>query len=138
MIPAPKVYGWSSSTENPVGAEYILMEQCKGIELDKVWDKMSWDDRFEIVSTLTGYEKTFVSAKMPMIGSLYYAEDLISATPDQILDPEKSANDEKAFVVGPTTHRTFFDKQRDPVEVHRGPCNLPYLGFCNRSRLTRS
>jgi hypothetical protein len=115
-----------------------LLEQCQGVELDKVWDKMSWDDRFEIVSTLASYEEAFFSAKMPMIGSLYYAKDLPRLSPDQFLDPEKSANDKKAFVVGRTTHRTFFDKQRDSVEVHRGPCNIPYLGFRNRSRLTRS
>jgi hypothetical protein len=109
------------------------MEQCQGVELDKVWDTMSWDDRFEIVSTLAGYEKAFVSAKMPMIGSLYYAKDLFSPTPDQFLELEKSANNGKAFAVGPTTHRTFYDKQRESVEVHRGPCNLSYLGLRNRS-----
>lgn len=129
MIPALRVYGWSSSTDNPVGAEYILMEQCEGVELDKVWDGMSWDDRFEIVSTLAGYEKAFVSAEMPTIGSLYYAEDLACPTPDQFLDSKKSASDEKAFVVGPTTHRTFFDNKRDSVEVHCGPCNLLILAF---------
>ena len=133
MIPAPKVYGWSSSTDNPVGAEYILMERIKGVELDKVWDEMSWKDRYKIVTTLICYDKAFVSAKMPMIGSLYYAKDLPYLTPDQLLDPEKTADDGKAFVVGPTTHRTYFDKKRDSVDVYRGPCNLPYIGFRSRS-----
>ena len=103
------------------------MEQSQGVELESVWDELSWDDRFEIVSTLAGYEKAFVSAKMPMIGSLYYAKDLTSLTSDQFLDPRKSANDEKAFVIGPTTHRTFFDKKRGSVEVHRGPCNFTWF-----------
>ena len=105
------------------------MEQSRGVELDKVWDEMSWADRFEIVSTLAGYEKTFVSAKMTMIGSLYYAKDLSNLTPDQLLDPGKTADDGKAFAVGPTTHRTYFDKKRDSVEVHRGPCNFINSAF---------
>ena len=109
------------------------MEQSQGVELDKIWDEISWDDRFEIVSALAGYEKAFVSAKMPMIGSLYYAKDLSSPSPSQFLDPDESANGGKAFVIGPTTHRTFFDNKRDSVEVHRGPCNLLYLGFRNHS-----
>ena len=108
------------------------MKQCKGVELDKVWETMSWDERFKIVSTLASYETAFVSAKIPMIGSLYYAKDLPSPNPDQFLDPKKSGNDGKAFVIGPTTHRTFFDKNRGSVEVHHGPCNLPYLYFCDR------
>ncbi|KAF2995261.1 hypothetical protein E8E13_003826 [Curvularia kusanoi] len=120
-IPAPRVYGWSSSTDNPVGAEYILMERTKRIDLDKVWSEMSWDDRFEIVNTLAGYEKTFVSAKVPMIGSLYYAKDVPDPSAAQFLDSSRSTDNGKAFVVGPTTHRTFFDHKRDLVEVHRGP-----------------
>ncbi|RIB15692.1 hypothetical protein C2G38_1910341, partial [Gigaspora rosea] len=30
-IPVPKVYYWNSSVNNPVGAEYILMEYLPGI-----------------------------------------------------------------------------------------------------------
>jgi hypothetical protein len=85
-IPAPQVYGWSSSTHNPVGAEYILMERSRGVELGKIWDEMSWNERLEIVRTLVGYEKTFVSASFPMYGSLYYAKDLPSPSPNQFLD----------------------------------------------------
>ncbi|KAF1832661.1 hypothetical protein BDW02DRAFT_459815, partial [Decorospora gaudefroyi] len=120
-VPAPRVYGWSSSTDNPVGAEYILMERSGGVELGKIWDDMSWEERFEVVSALVGYDKAFVSADLPMYGSLYYARDLPSPRPGQFLDPVHLVGKGGAFVVGPATNRAFFDHGRDAVEVHRGP-----------------
>ncbi|KAF1967046.1 hypothetical protein BU23DRAFT_592829 [Bimuria novae-zelandiae CBS 107.79] len=100
-IPALRVYGWSSSTDNPVRAEYILMER----------------KRLEVVRTLVGYEKAFVSTNIPMHGSLYYAKDLPSPSPSQFLDSVNSIIKGDAFVVGPTTNRAFFDQGRDSVEM---------------------
>jgi hypothetical protein len=54
------------------------MERSAGVELGKVWDDMSGNERLEVVDTMAGYEKAFVSAKFPMYGSLYYAKDLPS------------------------------------------------------------
>ncbi|CAG8835551.1 7347_t:CDS:2, partial [Gigaspora margarita] len=36
-IPVPKVYYWNSSVNNPVVAEYILMEHIPGIHLCDIW-----------------------------------------------------------------------------------------------------
>ncbi|KAH7359797.1 phosphotransferase enzyme family protein [Pyrenochaeta sp. MPI-SDFR-AT-0127] len=116
-IPAPRVYGWSCSTDNPVGAEYILMERSRGVELGKVWDDMSWEERLEVVRALVGYEKAFVSAKFPMYGSLFYAKDLPKLSQGQFLSSVDSMDNGEAFVVGPTTNRAFFDQGRDAVEM---------------------
>jgi hypothetical protein len=62
------------------------MERSGGVELGKIWNDMPWEERFEVVRTLIGYEKAFVSANLPMYGSLYYAEDLLSPSPSQFLD----------------------------------------------------
>jgi hypothetical protein len=123
-IPAPRVYGWSSSKDNPVRAEYILMERSKGVELGKFWHSMPWEERLEVVRTLVKYEKTLVSASLPMYGSLYYAKDLPSPTPSQFLDSVNSTDTREAFVVGPTTNRAFFDQGRDSVQANRGPCRF--------------
>ncbi|KAJ4310389.1 hypothetical protein N0V94_008474 [Neodidymelliopsis sp. IMI 364377] len=120
-IPAPQVYGWSSSTDNPVRAEYILMERSQGIELGKLWQDIPWEQRLEVVRTLVGYEKALVSADLPMYGSLYYAKDLPSPSPSQYLDPAGSIVTWKAFAIGPTTNRAFHGQGRDSVEVNRGP-----------------
>jgi hypothetical protein len=93
-IPAPRVYGWSSSTKNPVGAEYILMERSRGVELGKLWPAMSWEDRLEVVRTLLGYDKALASANLPMYGSLYYAKDLICPSPRQCFGSTDSLNED--------------------------------------------
>ncbi|KAH7384017.1 hypothetical protein DE146DRAFT_636170 [Phaeosphaeria sp. MPI-PUGE-AT-0046c] len=124
-IPAPQVYGWSSSADNPVRAEYILMERSGGVELGKIWHDIPWEERLEVVRTLIGYEKACVSAQLPMHGSLYYVKDLPSPNP----------NKAEAFVVGPTTNRAFFDQGRDSVEVNRGP--WPSLDEFFHSRAAR-
>ena len=126
-IPAPQLYGWSSSTDNPVRAEYILMERSGGVELGKIWHDLPWEERLEVITTLAGYEKALVSANFPMYGSLYYAKDLPSPSPSRFLDPLNSKNKGEAFAVGPTTNRAFFDQGRDSVEVNRGPCKFPSL-----------
>ncbi|KAG4439211.1 hypothetical protein IFR05_005302 [Cadophora sp. M221] len=97
---------------------------------------MPWEERLEVIRTLVGYEKAFVSANLPMYGSLYYAKDLPSPSPSQLLDSVNSINKgEEAFVVGPTTNRAFFDQGRDSVEVNRGP--WPSLNEFVHSRAAR-
>lgn len=44
-IPVPKVLAWSSSSDNSVGAEYIIMEEAKGTQLSQTWDEMKLHDR---------------------------------------------------------------------------------------------
>jgi hypothetical protein len=111
------------------------MERSEGVELGKIWNDIPWEERLEVVRTLVGYEKAFVSANLPMYGSLYYAKDLPSPSPSQYLDTVSSIDEEVAFVVGPTTNRAFFDQKRDSVEVNRGPCKFPHLRGYARSRL---
>ncbi|KAF2239810.1 phosphotransferase enzyme family protein [Viridothelium virens] len=121
QIPAPNVLAWSSSRDNPVAAEYILMERSRGVELGKIWDEVSWEDRLQIVESLVSYEKAFVSANLPMYGSIYYAKDLKNLKSSQLVQTGGLDNQEKSFAIGPTTNRAFFDDGRDSVEVNRGP-----------------
>src|SRR5882757_9010875 len=37
QIPVPRVYGWSSTVSNAVGAEYIIMEKLEGTTLGDIW-----------------------------------------------------------------------------------------------------
>lgn len=87
------------------------MERSGGVELGKIWHDMPWKGRLEVVRSLFGYDKAFASADLPMYGSLYYAKDLLSPSPSQFLDPVNSVDKGEAFVVGPTTNRTFFDQE---------------------------
>ena len=102
------------------------MERCTGMELRKMWHNMSWKERLEISRTLDRYEKVFASADLSMYGSLYCAKDLPSPSPSQFLDSIDLIDKGEAFVIRPTTNRSFFDKGRDSVEVNRGPCKFFY------------
>ena len=121
-VPVPQVYAWSSSLDNPVGAEYILMEKCSGIELHKVWDTITDRQKAAIIHKLVSYEAAFASSKLPMYGSLYYTKDLNNTKIGQCI-PLPSGRDSNlpAFAVGPTTDRNFFDHGRAGATANQGP-----------------
>jgi hypothetical protein len=58
--PVPKVLSWSSNaTDNPFDAEYIIMEKVPGIQPDEVWPSMHIKDKFELVKSISGYQKAY-------------------------------------------------------------------------------
>ena len=74
-IPAPKVFAWSSRREeNPVNAEYIIMEKAPGDELETVLEDITGGQKYEIVKQLVGFENSFASTRFKLFGSLYYAQ----------------------------------------------------------------
>lgn len=116
------VYACSPSTEE-IGAEYIIMEKSRGVELSKLWDGTPGPDKLQIVQQLVEFEKALVSTRFPLYGSLYYAKDLQKVQSNQMIDiGVKKRNAGLDFAVGPTTNRTFFDDGRNAIDVHRGPC----------------
>lgn len=100
------------------------MERSRGIELGKIWDDLPGPDKFEIIKKLVEFDKALVSTQFPMYGSLYHAKDLPEVLPSQLVDLNSKMDDtvHSVFAVGPTTNRTFFDDDRDAVDVDRGPC----------------
>lgn len=55
QVPVPKVLVWDADHSTDVGAEYIIMERASGVQLNKVWDRMSDLERFDLVDDLTEY-----------------------------------------------------------------------------------
>jgi hypothetical protein len=121
QIPVPKVLDYNTqASTNDVGAEYIIMEKCRGIELDRLWDDLTGKQKIEIVRQLAKFSAQLSKARFPYYGSLYYAKDVPDAKGTEIDD---------TFSVGPTTSRTWFDDRRGEVDVFRGPCK-PQLCGC--------
>ncbi|PYH34771.1 phosphotransferase enzyme family protein [Aspergillus neoniger CBS 115656] len=74
--PVPKVLAWSSNaSENPVGAEYIIMEKVGGIQLNKVWPRMNINHRFELVKTIARYQKAWMSKSLIQYGRRGFLDD---------------------------------------------------------------
>ncbi|KAF2429576.1 kinase-like protein [Tothia fuscella] len=113
QIPAPKVLTYSTqSSTNGIGAEYIIMEKCPGIELGRVWDELAGKEKIEIVKQLATFTARLSNARFPYYGSLYYTRDIHDVKAMQVDD---------IFSVGPTTSRTWFDDKRGEVDIYHGP-----------------
>lgn len=115
----PKVLAYSTqANKNPVGAEYMIMEKCRGIELGRLWDDLSGKQKVDIVRQLATFSAQLSKARFSHYGSLYYSKDI----------PEiRGTEVDSTFSVGPTTGRTWFDDKRGEIDIHRGPCKIPTL-----------
>lgn len=114
QIPAPKVLAYNTqASTNGIGAEYILMEKCSGVELGRVWDSLSGRQRIEIVRQLATFSVRLAKARFPSYGALYFGKDLPGSQGTKIDD---------TFSVGPITSRSWFDDKRGEVDVDLGPC----------------
>jgi hypothetical protein len=63
QIPVPQVHAWSTRADNPVGAEYIIMEEALGTKLEDVWDTLSLEDRIAIMKDLVLIENKLLSVR---------------------------------------------------------------------------
>lgn len=60
-IPVPEVYAWSASVSNPVGAEYIIMEEVVGRQAADSWNTTELEDKVSIMKELISIEKKLLS-----------------------------------------------------------------------------
>ncbi|KAH8724357.1 kinase-like domain-containing protein [Phaeosphaeriaceae sp. PMI808] len=124
--PVPRVLAWSSkATENPIGAEYIIMEKAQGIELERVWPSMIIQDRLDLVKNIASFQKAWTSISFRKFGALYYAKDLQQAVVNEPLYVDANGVDiiDAKFAVGPSTGRESIDNRRANVNFDRGPWN---------------
>lgn len=57
----PRVYAWDATVNNPVAAEYIIMEEVQGTQLSEVWDEMKISAKTSVVKDLVDIEKKLLS-----------------------------------------------------------------------------
>ncbi|KAI3289481.1 hypothetical protein DTO002I6_6797 [Penicillium roqueforti] len=115
-LPVPRVYAWSSrAPENPLGAEYIIMEKQSGV----------------VLNDLVDIERRLAATKFSKFGSLYYKDDLpdnSDSTSPLYLDSTGNEVRSKTFAIGPANHRSFFDFARGELDIERGPWST-VIGF---------
>jgi hypothetical protein len=124
-IPVPKVLAWHSHAhQNPVGAEYIIMEEVPGVELEHVWPDMSIQDIFAVVKSIAGFQKACTSVAFTKYGSLYFSRDLEDMHGSQPLYIDANGHHitNENFAVGPSVARETFDSGRAAINFDRGPC----------------
>lgn len=122
----PRVLAWSSkASENPVGAEYIIMEKVVGMSLSSVWNSLPIDKKTVIFKQISSYQQAWASIKFQQYGSLYYAADVstqVERSPICYRDKDHREVQDDRFAVGPNVSRNTVDFGRAQVNFYRGPC----------------
>ncbi len=118
-LPIPKVYDWSSSTSNFVGAEYMIMEKAQGTELQSIWYSMEVEQRMDIVGKIVELEKILFEVPLPASGSIYFKDTLDAKMETVEIVSEIAPN---RFCVGPSTEYLWWYQKRDELAIKSGPC----------------
>lgn len=129
-LPVPEVLTYSATSDNPVGAEYILMERVEGESLASRWLSLTTDEVKDVMAQIADIERKIFDFRFPAYGSLYYKKDL---------DAETQIPTIEIFVIGPVSARQFWHGERSKTEIDRGPCrcslfSLPTLLWLFRKR----
>ncbi|RAH67161.1 uncharacterized protein BO66DRAFT_413745 [Aspergillus aculeatinus CBS 121060] len=122
--PVPRVLSWSSSADNPVAAEYILMENARGVPLSSLWDKLGVRVKFKVLEKVAAYQQRWSQVRFTQYGSLYYRGDLdrSSSSPGlRYTDKDGNYAVDERFAVGPSVSRQNVDDGRADLGFDRGP-----------------
>lgn len=123
--PVPDVYGWSSTADNAVGAEYIIMEFVSDMGLDTKWFGLTKVQQRDLALGIVEIEKNLLSIPFGSIGSLYFKKDIPPEAQTDLYaagtpDPD---GDSDTFCIGPIADYMFWYGQRSQLEgVDHGPC----------------
>ncbi|KAH7381551.1 kinase-like domain-containing protein [Pyrenochaeta sp. MPI-SDFR-AT-0127] len=123
-IPVPKVLDYSANAANPVGSEYILMEEAKGVQLSSLWNDMEIGDQAKIVKSLIEIDAKFLAISLDRFGAIFYTSDMPNCAPAEIrgqVSPAIKEHVRHRFVVGPTVEREFWEDERAQMALDRGP-----------------
>ncbi|KNG84168.1 hypothetical protein ANOM_008594 [Aspergillus nomiae NRRL 13137] len=75
-MPVPRVYTYSSDSDNAVGTEYIIMEKASGQPLDRRWFDLTPKERVHLVTSYVNIERKLFSIPFGSYGSLYYRHSI--------------------------------------------------------------
>ena len=117
--PVPRVLAYSTTNENPVGSEDIIMEKIRGRELGDLLYTMSEAQKFNIILEIVKIEARLISMNLPASGSIYYQHDLSSQEQNIALD---ATGGNGVFCIGPDAHHKWWHRERSQLSIERGPC----------------
>lgn len=122
-LPVPKVFSWSDSNDNPVGCEYIIMEEAQGRPLNTVWSALEIDEKFAVVDEVLSTQKRLLATKHLFSGhgSLYFLDDATRlGFPKHF--PVSSTSSTQSYCIGPLAHEHFVEPPLAASSVDGGPC----------------
>jgi hypothetical protein len=124
-IPVPKVFAWSTTSDNPVGCEYIIMEETPGDALNVVWPTLEVDKKFTVIDQMLSLQNRLLQGGVELggYGSLYFTEDAIALRLSKQLPV--AAKTSSRFCLGPLAKHEFLDMSVRAAGVDCGPCKWP-------------
>ncbi|KAH0842096.1 phosphotransferase family protein [Fonsecaea pedrosoi] len=132
-VPTPKVLYYSTDAQNPVGAEFMIMEKLPGRPIGDMWFDLTEDQRLKIILEVVQAEAKLSRIDLPAYGSVYYEHDLPTDTSRAVIT---STSDIKGLCIGPHTSLRWWYKEREFMEFNRGPTKeLAWLKAFGRPRL---
>jgi len=123
-VPVPKVYGYSSNADNPVGVEYLLMEKAPGVSLQSRWLDMTKRQRHKLATSFVDIEKKFFDIPFGSIGSIYFKKDIPAKIQRPLYMDNGKDQGPETFCIGPTADYMFWYGKRVGLNLFRGPCKL--------------
>ncbi|CAN9473666.1 unnamed protein product [Alternaria alternata] len=113
-IPVPRVLAWSATDQNPVQAEYIIMEEASGSQLHEVWQDPPLRKKSDIIREFVDIERRLLSISFD--NGIAGCEPAVVTNGPQDVD----SHVESTYCIGPITRREFWAKQRSDMQYH-GP-----------------
>ncbi|KAF8309274.1 hypothetical protein DL93DRAFT_2085863 [Clavulina sp. PMI_390] len=102
-VPVPMVYAWSTETNNPAGAEWMLMDDITPHLYGTAWreDLLSFNIKLSLIRQLATYILELYWLRFPEAGSLYFESDAYSKSSLSGTEDDEG----HAFAVGPIVSR---------------------------------
>lgn len=119
-LPVPQVHGYSTTSDNSVGTEFILLEKLEGRPLSDEWFYLPNKTIVKVMKQLVALEQKWLSLRLPAHGSLYFRHDLPSG--DDGVRVDCSLENGSELVVGPSAAYASWYRERANLDVARGPC----------------
>ncbi|KAL4966948.1 kinase-like domain-containing protein [Aspergillus stella-maris] len=124
-IPVPRVYAYSSSRDNEVGTEYMIMEKAPASPLEGRWFDLTPKERVRLVTSFVDIERKLFSIPFASYGSIY-SRDLLTSnmcTTDlftKTIESSKMHGGDR-FCIGPSADCDFWRGRRAMLDSNRGP-----------------
>lgn len=118
-ILVPEVYGYSATTGNPVGSEYMFLEFIRGINLGDIWHELRDKARVKILKGLVELESRHFDLRFATSGSVYYKQYL---DPSMKVDIAITPSLAGQYCIGPDISLHPWYGKRLNLQCRRGPC----------------
>jgi hypothetical protein len=122
QLPVPRVFDWSDSSDNPIGCEYIVMEEAQGSALNTIWDDIDVSKKVVVVEEILAIQKRLITASNAFdgFGSLYFSKDTARLGISQSLPVESTRA--QRYCIGPLAHQKLTESSRFGLD--HGPCKF--------------